>query len=159
MTTTTDAGRVIRMTRTKRFLLVGMIALGIPLAASAVDQQIGYSGFLTNNLGSAPIADGTYTIIFSIYTVPSAGVAVWTETQSVTTVTGEFSVQLGSVNPLTADFTGNTNFYLGIKVNANPEMSPRKPLLYVPFAFRADVETRSSDPVSPVNGQMWLIVP
>jgi hypothetical protein len=159
MTTTTDAGRVIRMTRTMRLLLVGMIAMGIPLAASAIDQQIGYEGFLTNNLGSAPITDGSYSIIFSIYTLASGGVALWTETQTVNTVTGEFSVKLGSVTPLSVDFTGNTNYYLGIKVGANPEMSPRKQLLYTPFAFRSDVETRSSDPVSPVNGQMWLIVP
>ena len=147
------------MTRTKRFVLVGLLAMGIPLVASAIDQQIGYEGFLTNNLGSAPIADGTYSIVFSIYAVASGGAALWTETQSVNTVTGEFSVKLGSVTPLNVDFTGNTNFYLGIKVGANPEMSPRKQLLYVPFAFRSDVETRATDPVSPVNGQMWLIVP
>ncbi len=148
------------MTRKYRILLAAVIALAIPLTGFAVDREIGFSGFLTNNLGSSPIADGTYSIVFSIYTVASAGVAIWSETQTVTTVTGEFTVLLGSVNPLTVEFASDSNYWLGIKVGVNPEMTPRKQLLYVPYAFREEkVEVRTTDPTSPVTGQMWLIVP
>lgn len=154
------------MTKMGRFLLVVIIAMAVPFMASAVERQIGYSGFLTNTVGSAPIADSgsPYTIVFSIYTVPTGGSAVWTETQSVTTVTGEFSVVLGANvgNPLNLDFASDVDYYLGIKVGTNAEMDPRKALLYVPFAFRSEkVETRTSDPAPAdlVTGQMWLIVP
>jgi hypothetical protein len=130
--------------------------------ASGLDRMIGYSGFLTNNLGNAPITDGTYSLIFSIYTVSSGGTAVWTDTFSVTTVTGEFSVMLGSGVSLSAlDFSSDTNYWLGIRLSTNPsEFTPRKEFLYVPYTFRFEkVETRATDPSSPVTGQMWLIVP
>ncbi len=148
------------MTRKYRILLAAVLVMAIPLTAFAVDRQIGFSGFLTNNLGTMPIADNTYSITFAIYTVASGGVAIWSETQSVTTVTGEFTVMLGSVTPLTVEFASDTNYFLGITVSPNPEMSPRKKLLYVPYAFREEkVEVRTTDPTSPVTGQMWLIVP
>ncbi len=148
------------MNRMGRILLVAVIALAVPLMASGIDKEIGYSGFLTNNLGSAPIADGTYTITFSIYTVASGGTALWSEPQSVTTVTGEFTVRLGLVTPLNIDFASDSNYYLGVTVGTNPEMSPRQQLLYVPYSLGVQkVETRTTDPGSPVTGQMWLIVP
>jgi hypothetical protein len=145
-----------------RVLLIAIMVMGIPLAAMAADKEIGYDGFLTNNVGSAPIADGTYSIVFSIYTAATGGVAVWTETQSVTTVTGEFSVLFGAnvLNPLNLAFASDVNYYLGIKVGVNPEMTPRKEFLYVPYAFRFEkIETRAADPASPVPGQIWLIYP
>lgn len=85
---------------------------------------------------------GSTTFIFSLYTQASAGTAVWTETQAITLDSGFFSAQLGettAIPPATfAQAAGNgKTLYLGIKVNSDPELSPRQPLLSVPFAFVA----------------------
>ena len=61
------------------------------------------------------------------------------ETQSVTTADGIFRVNLGSVTPFPSDFNFNWDgLYLGIKVNADSEMTPRVGLSAVPYAFNAE---------------------
>lgn len=103
------------------------------------------------NANGTNVTDGTYGFVFKLYTVSTAGTAIWTETQSSVTVTaGVFQVNLGSVCPFfTAnacngstpiDFNANPNLYLGITFNSDPagEMTPRVQLQSVPFAFQAD---------------------
>jgi hypothetical protein len=85
---------------------------------------------------------GMTTFVFSLYTAASGGTAAWTETQSITLDSGYFSAQLGEVTAIppatfvNAASMGQT-LYLGIKVNTDPELSPRQPLLSVPYALVA----------------------
>jgi hypothetical protein len=77
---------------------------------------------------------------FKLYTVASGGAAIWTETRSganeVQVTDGLFSVMLGSVTALTGvDF--DQTLYLGVNIEGDGEMSPRKILGAVPAAFEA----------------------
>src|SRR5271157_6006552 len=119
------------MTSMRRTILVAIVAIGMPFLASGLDKQIGYAGFLTDTSGFHPLADNNYYLVFSIYNVATGGTALWSDTFYVYTVSGEFSVMLGSVVPLTLDFSSDTNYWLGVKVSltspvTTPEMTPRK---------------------------------
>jgi hypothetical protein len=123
-------------------LVASLVMLG-GLAQAQVPQLINYQGVLKNG-GGSPIT-GTVSIVFSIYTVPSGGTALWTETQSSVTVTnGLFNVLLGSVAPFQTDpglFMGTLNAnpdrYLGVKVGGDAEMTPRQRLVSVANALKA----------------------
>ena len=102
---------------------------------AAINQQINYQGKLTDSSGDA-VSDATYSIVFSLYTTASGGSNIWTETQSVTATSGLFSVMLGSVTSL-ATVNFNQTLYLGVNVEADGEMTPRKVLGAVPAAFES----------------------
>jgi hypothetical protein len=107
------------------------------LAYAQVPQTISYQGLLTTSSGT-PIADGNYNLTFSLYTVPTGGTPVWTETQSSVPVSkGTFSVVLGSTTPFTGvDFA--QQLYLGVTKDSDPEFSPRSALTSAPSAFVAN---------------------
>jgi mucin-19 len=105
----------------------------------AQSPTINYQGKLTTSTGVA-VPNGTYEMEFSLYTVSTGGTAVWTETLSgsneVTVTDGLFSVMLGSTTALSGvDFS--QTLYLGVSIEADAEMSPRKILGTVPAAFEA----------------------
>ncbi len=106
---------------------------------AAINSQINFQGKLTNTDGTN-VTNGTYSIVFSIYTVASGGSNIWTETQGSVSVTdGIFRVALGSGTALpgSVDFN-SSSLYLGIKVGADPEMSPRVQFTAAPYAFNSD---------------------
>jgi hypothetical protein len=134
-------------------------------AYSAVPHTINYQGKLTDSSGAA--VNATVTMVFSIYNVPSGGTALWTETHSVTVVNGIYSITLGDSTALNLAF--DEQYYLGITVGSDAEMTPRQPLTSVGYSFTADTAdtaanfsgslsgdvtgTQSSTVVSQVGGQ------
>jgi len=103
--------------------------------AQSFNQEINYQGKLTDG-ASSTVADGTYNMVFRLYTVASGGTNIWTETQSVTVTNGLFSVMLGSNTSLASvDFAQTV--YLGVNIESDGEMTPRKVLGAVPAAFEA----------------------
>ncbi len=106
------------------------------LAIAGAPNLVNYQGRLTDGADN-PIADGSYSVVFAIYNVPTSGVSLWNETQSVTTASGLFSVLLGSTILFGTTLFDDTSLYLGVKVGANPEMVPRERLISVPFARSA----------------------
>ena len=116
-----------------------LVFTGTSPTHAAINQQINFQGKLTNPDGTN-VTNGTYSIVFSIYTVSSGGTAVWTETQGSVSVTdGIFRVALGSVTSLpgSVDFNGSS-LYLGVKVGADSEMTPRVQFTAAPYAFNSD---------------------
>ena len=99
--------------------------------------MINYQGKLTTPEG-ALIVD-TLSVVFTIYDAATGGTAFWTETQATVIVEkGIFSVLLGSVNPIPDSvFTGDVR-YLGVKVEADPEMNPRKEIVSVGYAYKSE---------------------
>ncbi|KKT10046.1 MAG: hypothetical protein UV88_C0003G0048, partial [Parcubacteria group bacterium GW2011_GWA1_43_21] len=77
-------------------VVVGVLGMFPNTVFSAFNSQINYQGKLTDNL-NASVADGNYTMVFSLYTSSTGGVALWTETQTITATSGLFSTMLGSV--------------------------------------------------------------
>ena len=117
-------------------LLLGAILIWLmfPWVGHTVPATINYQGYLMDSVGT-PI-NATVPIVFSFYDVASGGIALWTETQNVVVASGVYSVNLGSVNPITVPF--DAQYYLGVKVGTDPEMAPRKALTSVGYAFRAE---------------------
>ncbi len=109
-----------------------------PARAAAVPPLLTEQGRLLDKT-STPIS-GSATITFAIYTDPVLGTpttAPWSETQTITADNGFFSAELGTKSPLNpAMFTGAA-LYLGLTVNNDAEMTPRQPMLSVPYAFVA----------------------
>lgn len=136
--------------RTVALLLVlGATITGLLSATptqAAINSQIGFQGKLTNPDGTN-VADGSYSIRFRIYTDPTAdtgscaNTCKWEETQgSVAAAGGLFHVYLGSGTALpgSVDFNASA-LYLGVKVGADAEMTPRIRLGSVPQAFNSDM--------------------
>src|SRR5665213_2223844 len=94
-----------------RLLLAAIMAtfflLGIGFLApvkAANPTTISFQGKVVNANGTN-VTDGPYTFLFKLYTVSSAGSAIWTETDSTVSVAaGVFQVNLGGVCPF---FTAN----------------------------------------------------
>ncbi len=110
------------------------------LLLAQVPTTMSYQGYLTDNAGT-PVADGTYNLTFALYTVSSGGVAIWTESHpSVAVSKGLFNAVLGRgnpTNPLTIAF--DQEYFLGIRVGADPEMTPRVRLTASAYSFRARI--------------------
>ena len=103
------------------------------------DPLVSFQGRLTNPGTGLPVANGSYSVTFRIFEVPTGGSAVWTETQGAVSVSGGlFNVLLGSVTPLDAGVFSSTNRYLEVQVSPDPAMSPRLQFGYVPYAFQAE---------------------
>ncbi|HLK40406.1 MAG TPA: collagen-like protein, partial [Polyangiaceae bacterium] len=131
--------------------LAGLAAMGalvvVASGPSARGAAPGVPGFLTEqgrlfDAMSNPVS-GSTKFVFSLYTAATGGTALWTETQTITLDSGFFSAQLGETTAIPpATFvtaaTGGNALYLGIQVNSDPELSPRQPLLSVPYAFVAN---------------------
>ncbi|MEY2665675.1 MAG: hypothetical protein RLZZ480_780, partial [Candidatus Parcubacteria bacterium] len=120
-------------------LVVGMISVGgfFATVSAAPSYTINYQGKLTTNTGVA-VTNGTYQMVFKLYTQSSGGAAIWTETRSggneVTVTNGLFSVMLGDVTALSS-VNFNQPLYLGVTIEADAEMTPRKAIGSVPSAF------------------------
>ena len=118
------------------FLVVLFVFLVSGLWAQ-IPQLINYQGMLTDPATGSGLT-GTYSITFSIYDAATGGTALWTETQSVTANNGLFNVLLGSVNVIPLDLFDGSDRYLGVKVGADPEMTPRQKLVSVGYSFKAN---------------------
>lgn len=105
---------------------------GVASAGSSAPTVIAYQGRLTDK-SDVPIND-TLTMTFALYATPEGGTAAWAETHGSITVTdGLFKVYLGDMVPLGSDVL-NENPYLGVRVGADSEMTPRQRLGSVPYA-------------------------
>lgn len=116
---------------------VGLAALLAPsLALAQAPSAVPLQGVLTDANGG--VLDGDFTIALTLYDAPVGGAAFHTEVQSVSVDQGVFTVYVGETAALDlADFIGKQP-YLGIKVGADPEMSPRLRLGSVPYAAYAE---------------------
>lgn len=102
------------------------------LALAVVPPALNYQGHLTDSAG-API-DGPVTMIFTIYDVDTGGTALWDDRRSVTVEQGVFSVELG---PFPLGLFENP-LWMGLTVETDAEMSPRRPISSTAFSFKAD---------------------
>lgn len=116
-------------------LFIGATDTLTPQAVLATPALINFQGALADS-GGSPVADGNYSVVFTIWDAASGGTSVWTETQSVFSSDGRFNTLLGSVNPVTDAVFNGTTRYLGMAVDSDPEMTPRTALVSVPYAVR-----------------------
>src|SRR5688572_18867895 len=115
-------------------------------AAAQINNQINYQARLMDASGF-PVADGNYSIIFSLYDASTAGNRIWTAAGTLGTPTaltvnvqnGLFTILLGDTGQNTLDTVdwNSDQLYLGVTINADAEMVPRKRLAAAPQAFNA----------------------
>ncbi len=103
--------------------------------AITIPKLLSYQGRLTDSIGR-PVRDSIYQITFRLYTVPSGGSPFWSETQTVMTRGGLFSVLLGEVDDIdTVPQAGG--LYLGMVVEGGAELAPRLRLVSAAYAYLA----------------------
>jgi hypothetical protein len=145
----------MRELRFPRFWLSVLVLLlmGFATDANAIwPGLMNYQGRLTDN-GGSPVADGTYNITFNIY---QSSASLWSESHSVTTNNGFFSVELGSNgSPLPVWIFGLNPLWLGITVGTDPEITPRTRLTSVPHAY--GVASIDGAEGGNIQGSLWLM--
>ena len=108
---------------------------------SAVPQTFNVQGKLTNSAGTA--LSGNYVMNFSVYDDYTGGNILWTsENQTVSVDTnGVYNILLNNI-----DLSFSEQYYLGIRVESDDEMSPRINLTSSPYSFRTNAaENITSD--------------
>ncbi|MCJ7458342.1 MAG: hypothetical protein MUP17_05065 [candidate division Zixibacteria bacterium] len=121
----------------QRALFLGvMVWLLVCVSASAdVPKLINFQGRLTDASGKF-VPDGNYSVMFRFYTDSIGGIPKWTETQEVIVSKGLFNVILGSITPIPDSIFNSLYTWLGIKVQIDPEMTPRQRLSSLGYSYR-----------------------
>jgi hypothetical protein len=123
------------------FLCVVLALISGIFLAQAVPRFISFQGRLSSS-GGVPVT-GEREMTFSIYDGDTASASLWSETHTVQVNKGIYHVILGSVSSLGLSF--DETYYLGIKVGADPEMTPRIRLTSKAYALRADIADTVKD--------------
>lgn len=97
--------------------------------SAAMSDIIPFQGRLTNSAG-VPL-NGTYSIRLALYDVSTGGTALCSDTDNVAVTNGLFTFNMNFCDP---DVTDGQQLYLGVKVGADAEMTPRQAIYPVPFA-------------------------
>lgn len=119
----------------KGLLLVGLLLWGV-VAWGALPATVSYQGYLKDTTGRPVTTEVKLT--FRLYGSLAGSDLLWTESQVVTPLNGGYHVELGAVAPLDK-LTFDRAYFLGVSVDADPEMIPRQQLTAVPYAIRASV--------------------
>lgn len=127
----------------KRISILAALALLLMngLASAKAPNYVNFQGKLTNQ-NRAPIS-GNVDIKFSVYDAATGGTVLWSEIHTAAPVTnGMFNVLLGSLNPVdfSTIFTGaaGEQRWLEVKVSADPPMTPRQPIVSVPYSINSE---------------------
>ena len=143
------------MKRTVSLILIltaALLAL-TSVATAGVPGLMNYQGRLTDEEGR-PL-DDTLVLAVAIYDDSTSGSPIWTESRSVQTKDGLYSVLLGSTTALTASILSGSEKYLGIKVGVDPEMTPRKRIVSVAYALVTE-SLYGSDNTFPSTGNVGI---
>lgn len=124
----------MKKTNILSIILVTLIAISITSSAYAVPMSINYQGKLTDPNGS--VLNGEYQMSFSLFNTDTNGTTLWSEQQTIMVADGIYNVQLGAVNPLSADIFDNDALFLEVMIESET-LSPRQRLTSVAFAIRA----------------------
>ncbi|MFC2084494.1 hypothetical protein ACFLS9_05510 [Bacteroidota bacterium] len=125
--------------RTLLFLVVIILGFKIEIN-SQIPKTLSYQGVLSDTSGIYK-TDGEYSFTFSFYELSSGGVPIWSETKSLHIKQGYFSTLLGEEVPFGEGIQFDRQYWLGIQIGDESELTPRVPLSSVGYSFsslRAD---------------------
>ena len=101
-----------------------------------IPQLITYQGKVTDS-GGIPVADGDYSMTFTIYDAETSGTSLWSSGSITVTVSGGvFSVLLGDTGQPTLNLDFDSDYWLEIDI-AGDVQSPRTRLGSVAYAYMA----------------------
>lgn len=138
----------------KKIFLFGMLLLlvNLQIVQSQIPKKMSYQGVL--KLITDVIApNGDYNITFKMYEAAVGGDSIWSETQFVSIEKGILNVILGSANPL--DLAFDKPYWLGVTVEAFPELAPRIELTTAPYCFRAQVAETALVALASGDSCLW----
>ncbi len=108
------------------------------LLIAQIPHTISYQGMLTDASGN-PKPDGNYQFTFYLYESPSGGSSIWSEVKTIAVSKGLFSTSLGDATPFGSAVQFDKPYWLGIKVNTEPELTPRVALNSSGFSLTSDL--------------------
>jgi hypothetical protein len=115
-------------------VLMLVMALGFSYSSAQVPGMINYQGMLAASDGS-PL-DTTVSMTFRIYADSITSFYLWTENyDSVRVEGGMFNILLGSDSSIPDSVFDGSVRYLGLTVGSDDEMTPRRPLVSVGYAY------------------------
>lgn len=152
--------------KSKIIFIAAVLILVAGTGNAQVPQLINYQGMLTDNTGTN--VNTIRAIQFLIYDAENGGTVLWSETQNVIVTNGLFNVLLGTVTLIPHNVFDGGNRYFTLKVGTDAEMTPRKRLVSVGYAFHAhnsdrlggyqgDLFVRRLDGIKPLDGNIDLI--
>ena len=142
--------------------------------AEGIAQTVNYQARLMNSSG-INVGDGTYSMKISVYSQASGGSSLWSASTTnglpagtpanidVEVKNGLFSILLGDISNDQVAFPeglfNNESLYLGITVGADSEMTPRKRLSAVPYAYNSQTlqGQYASNTVSNTGGDLFAL--
>jgi len=134
------------LTRATYIIVVGLAVLVFAIllwpadkTEAAVHKYINYQGKLLDS-SEIQVSDGSYRIKFTIYDQAVGGANLWFDNYDVDIKNGLFSVLLGSSSTaINLDFEEKDGYWLGVEVEGDGEMTPRKEIGAVAYAFNSDL--------------------
>ena len=122
----------LRKNFNKIFFILAVFSF-IGFASASIPQLIAFQGKLTDKNGA--LINGNTLITFNIYTTQTGGSSIYTESDNINVSNGLVSWLIGSNTPLTLPF--DQQYYLGVTVDGDIEMTPRLALSDAPYAFNS----------------------
>jgi hypothetical protein len=129
------------------FLLSIIFSMGI---LAQIPGTISYQGILTDESGN-PKPDENYSFIFYLYEAESGGNAMWSESKTLSVSQGLFFTSLGDQTVFGDSVKFDKQYLLGIKVENDPELSPRVILNSTAYSFSS---IRSDTAKNVVDGKV-----
>ncbi len=133
--------------RLAMLIVLGLVAMLPALPAHAAPPAtLNYDGNLTMADGR-PLSTGRYDVQFALYTTPTGGAPIWTELHArVQVSSGAFHAVLGKGSPaVPLDLPFDQQYFLGVSIDAGPELAPRVELMPTPYSFHARRAEQVSD--------------
>src|SRR5579871_1794383 len=101
---------------------------------------------------------GVLNVTFALYGAATGGNPMWTESQPLQLdAAGFYAAQLGSQTPFPKGLWSGSVLFLGITVEGEAEMTPRQPIVSVPYAIKAGTADDVTGDIHPssitVNGK------
>jgi len=105
---------------------------GLEMSLTAIPEMVNYQGVLEDDSGDR--VEGFVTMTFTVYDAPTGGNVLWTDTQGFIQVENVVFNVLLEIPP---SVLAGPNRWLGVAVNADPEMVPRKRIVSSSYAYRS----------------------
>jgi hypothetical protein len=123
--------------RVRHYVIFSLFfALGFEVAQAQIPRSLSFQGILTDSLGN-PKRDSTYTLDLRLYRVPSGGSPIWQESKSLLVRRGLLSTVLGDIVPFPDSLRFNEQYWLGVQMGSDPELTPRIGLTATGYSFNA----------------------
>lgn len=124
------------------FWLIIIVFIITESGLTAVPNRVPYQGLLTDQ-SKISLKDGLYRLVFKLYPTSQATIAYWTESQTVKSINGLFTVSLGDSSANGFPTMISDSLWLGVTVGTGIELTPRTKLASVPFALRSAIADSS----------------